>query len=195
MRLTKFLNIFIVLNIVFATLFAYRAALQYQPSTIYPEYVHKTLYVDRSFNNTEIELIVEASWEWAIATDQRVIYDIVVLPTEHIPVQNSIILNKINEDNIMIVLLDHDNKNITLGYYDDRMGIPYIGIVLGRIRTYKEFKTVILHELGHSLGLPHNESDEGMHTLMYPLVNFESDYITKIDADNYCKIHHCRLKN
>jgi predicted Zn-dependent protease len=68
--------------------------------------------------------------------------------------------------------------------------IPYIGIVRSRIEDY-EFKEVMMHELGHVLGLKHNLGDDGTGTLMYPDVNLGSDTITDTDLKNFCKLYGC----
>jgi hypothetical protein len=174
------------------TLFFTQAVDIFHGPKTYPEHVHKTLYLDRTFNQEEVELIVEATYEWNAATEGRVSYDVVVLPAHRkIDVTQAIVVIKVTPDFPKIMLLDFANKNITLGYWEDGEGpIPYIAMVAGRSHD-RSFKSVMLHEIGHSLGLKHNEGETGIGTLMYPTIDEGSDTITPFDVSKYCELRHC----
>lgn len=183
---SHFLIVFLVVTFYILAVDIYRT-----PKT-YPESVHKTLYLDRSFSQDEVELIVEATYEWNAATEGRVVYDVIVLPAHRkIDVTQAIVVIKVTPDYPKIMLLDFANKNITLGYWEDNEGpIPYIAMVAGRSHD-TAFKSVMLHEIGHSLGLKHNEGETGIGTLMYPTIDEGSDTITPFDVSKYCELRHC----
>lgn len=196
MKPSKFLYLLTsILNLV-AIIGFFIAVLQYSPREIkYTEYTHDILYVDKTFTDDEVEYILAATWEWSKATDGRVTYDVVFLSSYNkIDFKHGILLNKVSEDNIEILALDRLNHNSTLGYYTNSGFMPQIVLVSNRI-SEREYKMVVMHEIGHSLGLKHNEGDEGMNTLMYPTVELQSDYISETDLKNYCKLHHCQSKN
>jgi hypothetical protein len=153
--------------------------------------VHKTLYIDRDLPEDEMCTIIGAAWEWHIATNGLVNYDVVRMPATGIDASNSIIILVISPDFPNMVALDSaDPEGIHLAYYYEKSVIPYIGIVPSRIDE-RSFKTVVMHELGHSLGLPHNEGWEGIGTLMYHDITVGADFITDTDLHNFCKLYKC----
>lgn len=161
----------------------------------YSNYSHKTLYVDRNFNDEEVLTIMEAAVEWTETTNHIVEIDVVRLPTkEKIDLVNGIIVLNINSDYPEVVVLDGTNRNSTLGFYNEYGAFPYIALISERISDY-DYSSVVLHEIGHSLGLKHITGEEGIGSLMYPTVDFASDEITIKDLEQFCVLYHCNVKN
>lgn len=153
--------------------------------------VHKTLYVDRNMTEEEMAIIVASAWEWHTTTKGMVVYDVVRLPSKNIDAQNGIVICLISIDFPEVIDLDSQRpENNHLAYYARNGVIPYIGVIPERIPE-KDYRTVMLHELGHSLGLSHNEGINGIGTLMYPSVDVESNYISHTDLENFCKLYGC----
>jgi hypothetical protein len=153
--------------------------------------VHKTLYVDRNLSEDEMDIIIGAAWEWHIATNQLVVYDVVRMPAQNIDINNSIVIVIVSADFPDMIALDNLKPDGThLAYYHEKSIVPYIGLVPFRIND-KDYKTVVLHELGHSLGLKHNEGWEGIGTLMYPDVTLGATDITDYDLQAFCKLYGC----
>jgi len=153
--------------------------------------IHKTLYVDRNLSEDELYIIVGAAWEWHQATNGIVTYDVVRLPAKNIDVHNSIIIVIVSSDFPEMIALDGDDEErIHLAYYHETGPIPYIALVPYRISD-ADYKPVIMHELGHSLGLSHNEGINGIGTLMYPDIDAGANMITDADLHNFCKIYGC----
>lgn len=160
----------------------------------YPAHVHKTLYLDRNFNDEEVLIIMQSAVTWTEVTNHIVELDVVRLPThEMIDLSNSIIILKINSDYPEAIVLDGMNQNSTLGFYNDRGVLPYIALISERIDDY-DYQSVVLHEIGHSLGLKHVKGEEGLGTLMYPTINFASDEITTKDLEQFCSLYHCDVE-
>lgn len=155
--------------------------------------IHKTLYIDRNLSEDELFIITAAAMEWHLATNGLVSYDVVRLPHRNIDIKNSIIIVIVSADFPEIIALDsvkQTEEGNHMGYYYDTGYVPYIGLVPGRIED-KEYRTVIMHELGHSLGMKHTDNIEGIGTLMYPDVSIGADKITDEDLKSFCQIYRC----
>ncbi|HEY5267643.1 MAG TPA: matrixin family metalloprotease [Candidatus Saccharimonadales bacterium] len=152
--------------------------------------VHKTLYLERGITNNQELHILQASLEWFDATNGDVIFDIQRLPAENIEPSKSILFLTVNPDFPEAMLYDHFNKKSTLGYFHDEGYIPYIGLIDSRIDS-KNYTQVILHELGHALGLDHINGIEGIDTLMYHSLEFGNRHITVTDLKYFCMKYHC----
>lgn len=190
-RLVQLTRLITFIGIIFI-FFSYTS--DYLSFQTYPEYVQKTLYLDRSFNDSEVENIIAATWEWSDATENRVVFTVKMLPDDHIDLRNAIIVNKLSDETAQVVMLDLFNDKTTLGFYDNKNVIPYIGLITSRLHS-RNYKPVVLHELGHALGLGHNDKEEDKGSLMYPIIDDASDHITEKEIKNYCKLHHCKSKH
>lgn len=199
MRKLRLSSIFapIISIIIIAVIYIF-AVNVFQPEKVYPTHVHKTLFLDRYLGVDEVAFITEAAKEWGTSTKNIVQFDVVTLPGENIRISdNDIMVMSISPDHPLILLLDDSNKYSTLGYYDESMPVPIVYLVSERIKD-KDYKTVVLHELGHSLGLIHNESIFAIGTLMFPNINSCANKITLYDLKKFCKLYHCNaneLKN
>lgn len=160
------------------------------PEIVYPSRVDKILYLDEQFNQDEVELMVEAAAEWEQSTGNIVHYTIEQLPVDKIDYAKAIIVIKVSHFYPEVLELDYSRQQVTLGYCNSLGDITYIAMVADRLED-ETYRPVMLHELGHSLGLRHNEGDSGVGTLMYPSVNNGSSYITKTDLVNFCKLYRC----
>lgn len=152
--------------------------------------IHKTLYLERGIYDEEMFHIIAAAIEWNEVTDGQVIFDVKRLPQRNIDMSNSIIFIDVNPDYPEIILLDAINNNTTLGYFDSGNGFPFILLVDERISD-GIYNAVIMHELGHALGLEHIKGSEGIGTLMYPITDVSANHITKTDLYYFCKLYNC----
>jgi hypothetical protein len=197
MSLVKFLNyvhFFTSLALLFVFYFVVTDIYKDKDTKDRGTHVHTTIYVDRNFNDVEQEYIIEAAMEWTQATNHVAEFDVVQLPTrEKIDVEHALIMIKVSADYPDIMIMDNIKKTTTLGYYDGKNALPYIALVSDRLDGFN-YKEVVLHELGHSLGLEHVDGEEGMLTLMYPYVDLGSDVITDKDLEQFCKLYHCDVK-
>lgn len=150
--------------------------------------IHQTLYVDRNATDDQFTNIVGAAVQWQLATNSLVSYDVVRLPAQGIDIDNSIIIVMVSPDFPNIIALDSDGNN-HLGYFE-RGQINYIALVPERLQN-QNIKTIVMHELGHSLYLKHSDIINGIGTLMYPNIELGSDKITDEDLVAFCQIYNC----
>ena len=191
-RFSSFLNLLTSLCLL---ILFFKVAIVYHPGEpSYPNHIHKTLFLDRDFDADEQTYIIQAALEWTEATNHVVEFDVYTLPSsKQIEISDSIIINKVNPDNAEILIPDSMNGQTTLGIFNKNSAIDSIDIIAERLdETY--YKAVVLHELGHALGLEHNEGIDGMGTLMYPSMNWAAHEITQTDLNNFCHLYHCDIK-
>ena len=151
---------------------------------------HKILYIDPNFSEEEIVTIKMAAEEWEEKTNHIVSFTVVKLPQRHVDFTNGILVHRVNEYDPDVFFLDRLKKGTVCGYHDNEEVIETIKIVAKRL-TNKNYEEVVLHELGHALGLPHNHGVEGIGTLMYPTLEWGANHITNTDLKNFCVIYHC----
>lgn len=160
------------------------------------QHIHKTLYISREFDQNEVMYITKAAYEWSEATHHIVDFDIIVLPNNNINITNDdVLFLKVSPDFPDIIQVDQLNNDTTLGLYDESQSIAVIEVVYTRINENNyspaDYKGLFLHELGHSLGLKHSAEIDGLGTVMYPILDYGSNYITKTDLKQFCEIYDC----
>jgi hypothetical protein len=185
------LSLTIALLIVFAEI---ATPIVQRPQVEHKLPVHKTLYLDRGIYDEEMLHILEAAMEWNRATNGQVVFDIKRLPRLDIRPADAIIIFNVSPDYPDVMLMDNLNDMTTLAYYNDRGLLDYVAVVDERISQTDE-TAVILHELGHALGLEHPNSKEhpeiGIGNLMYSNINMGGSHITNDDLKQFCKLYHC----
>jgi hypothetical protein len=160
----------------------------------YKEHTKINLFIDRDFTNEEQEYITSAALQWSEASDHIIEYNVIRLPAEEkIDPENSIVISKVSPDYPQILLLDHSSHMRTLGYFNGHGEINSIYLVSDRLSD-EYYEEVVLHELGHSLGLEHDSSEDGINTLMYPMIDLGSNHITKHDMKQFCYIYDCNVE-
>jgi len=80
---------------------------------------------------------------------------------------------------------------IVLGLHTKRFQHEIIVIVPDRMDDELEYRSTVMHELGHALGLDHRNS---IFTLMYPSSDFGAYTITYEDLSQFCEIYYCDPK-
>lgn len=161
-----------------------------RPQTVYRLPVHKTLYIARNIPDDEMVYILEAALEWNTVTNGEITFDLRRMPTKNMEPGNAIVILNVTPDYPDIIISDNLNKSMTLGLHNTRMGLDYIVLVPARLEK-EHTAEVILHELGHALGLKHIEGIDGIGTLMYPSIDEGCNHITDTDLAYLCELYHC----
>lgn len=152
--------------------------------------VHKTLYLSREIYDDQIAHITAAAMEWNDDTNGDVTIDIKRLPERSINPADAIVMLNVSPDFPEVIILDNLNQYSTLGFFNDDSLVHYIGLVDERIDA-ASYNTVIMHEVGHALGLEHIQGIDGLGTLMCPTINLGSSHITMEDLHQFCTLYHC----
>lgn len=192
----RFLTLFSNLVCIFLLVVAMNVCeIYFPPAPEYPSHIHKTLFLDPKFSSAEKEDIILAAIEWSNATNHIVSLDVVSIPApDDLMDQTSILVIRSEYYDPDIIIKDATSKALTLGLHFETDGLEVIKLVPERIANKASqfaFKTVVLHEIGHSLGLDHNEGLAGIGTLMSPFIDNDADHITHKDLVNFCKLYHC----
>jgi len=152
-----------------------------------------TLYITNTYTDIEKILIIDAAMEWNRKSKGIINFSIELEPFKIIDLSKGILLLSVNKYDPDIVYLD-----VATGMFGNAIGItsdngivPYIKTVSERINTGVMFRGTILHELGHYIGLSHNDTEDGKNTLMYYAVQGGSTDITHYDLMKMCEIYEC----
>lgn len=181
-------KLYVWLYLITTVLLAFYDAFYIKPSLSSSTNIHKTLYLDKEFSQEEVKTITDAANEWTETTNHIAEFDVVQLPTNKIDTVNGILVVKITHWEPEILFSDTISLQNTriLGYYNPVKPMPTINLVYDRLG--RNAYDVMLHELGHAVGLSHNPET---FTLMYPNINEGVNYITYSDFVGFCKIYHC----
>lgn len=151
------------------------------------------IFISNSFTVLQKKLITDAINEWSRATNPVFVFNI-----KYTNVSNEVLqvypFNQENSYNTIFIMLAPASwapSNESAGYFTARYGTNYIGMIDRDIELVNEklYTNVVIHEIGHVLGLEHLDIDHK--TIMTSFGNKSSGCITKIDLKYLCKVWCC----
>lgn len=154
---------------------------------------HFDVYISNRFDANDVKLINEATQEWEEKTNHLIIYHIYynfdISHSSDIQYKShSLVFIKLSKYDATMPQIDKTYGGKVLGLFDGTGMVPKVFLIPDRLLGANYERSVILHELGHFLGLSHSETED---TLMYPSQDHSSKHITKDDLQAFCKIWNC----
>lgn len=149
--------------------------------------------VTNQFSKQEKDIVEEAAFDWTSRTKGVVNLKIVYEPFINIDFTNSVLMLKSNEHDPDIIIMDSVNNcnGCIIAITSRKHMVPYIKIVDSRVKNINHFYTVVLHEIGHYIGLNHLEGPQNIGTVMYPVhIGFRRE-LTVTDLKYFCEIYMC----
>ncbi len=138
---------------------------------------HYDVYIDPDFMQDQRQSILNAIIEWQVDTENTITFTLIGQKTSQDPI---------------IVILHSDQEHMQKWYHDTTIGhTEYRGadsnIQIATDLGKRDFHECVLHEIGHALGLEHDEDG----TIMAPDTSEASSFLTCRDMHAFCKVWGC----
>lgn len=155
----------------------------------------RNIFIPDDFSSDQMEDIKTALNEWTEKTNYSVQFNIFehydkrimkLLPYR----EGNIVILTIPPETPIVVNMEKEMEtgNIILGLWVANDSIPTIYIVSSRIYDRMTYTAVILHEVGHAMGLDHNPNEA---SVMYKSQDKSSKHLMPTDIAAFCHIHYC----
>lgn len=160
-----------------------------KPRIKFHNMIVETLHGDLAFTIREQKLILEAAKDMHRFTNGRVLFRIKFDLNSNDNIYNRNVVLKITSDEELIQKQDkHHEANVLGLYYHRNNGTKSIYMITDRLNSSDNmFRTTMIHELGHYLGMGHTEGCSIMHKHNSNIV----PYPTLPDAKELAKIWKC----
>jgi predicted Zn-dependent protease len=138
---------------------------------------HYDVYIDPAFKEEQQQSINNALLEWQFDTNQTVTFTVVNQKVSYNPI---------------IVIMASDKEYFRKHHHSTTVGVANFrgidtNIFIDVNQNKRNFHQISLHELGHALGLEHDDR----HTVMYEWTDGASSYLTCKDMKAFCKEWNC----
>lgn len=157
--------------------------------------VEKRLYIDEAFTPGEVECIKESARNWTSATRglARIRVITSVKKTDNFPIVTTVddvAVHRESSSSVVVLFAEVSSPYSYLyGLYKPHVDQSEILLVGDRLVDERVCRSVVMHEIGHALGMRHSD-DPG--SLMYGGDSMVST-ITKQDLVDFCAANRCQL--
>jgi hypothetical protein len=157
--------------------------------------IYTVWHVDTRFSTRERAAIFQATQEWQQFARGKVeislIFDLdysdpSILRDERLLIYSSSKSRAISQADKEVKRDDPDAYTLGLFEKDGVLGTPTISIAMDRIWSERMLKSVVQHELGHSLGLAHTKGIGVMNAMA------GCHCLTLADAEDFCGVYGCK---
>ena len=137
----------------------------------------KKVRIDKDFNKSEREIIIDSLKDWEKYSDGLVKFIIInyaahpyyvedgyYIKKEQIDCFDTVDIVKSLSTHNIIQHIDNQHENNIYGYAYPDHAPNFILIITDRLKTKKTFKDIVMHEIGHILGVSHLDDER---TLMH----------------------------
>jgi predicted Zn-dependent protease len=165
------------------------------------ENLHKRVYIDTNFSPDERVFINEALKEWECSTKHLINFTIISdendsdLSIKSIKPTNKFIIDadlRLNTDKVVMgedPNRDSSTQYQTVGLHNQYSNPPTIFIVQNRIDRNIDVRAIVMHEIGHDLGIKHIKDEN---SIMFINRTTGSQHITNLDLKAFCDLHDCK---
>jgi hypothetical protein len=161
----------------------------------------RIVYIDDMVSDYDKNIIIESANEWEFVTNGIVKFYFINKPDDNIDVNvpldtdvARVTVTSAQVSSILVEIMDVRIGSSLLGLYDRWSDPITLYVVPERFNSDEMFKSVMLHEWGHSFYMEHLIGKDAAGTLMYPSYNFGADCITQKDAEEFCDIYNCNAE-
>lgn len=169
---------------------------------IQPIHKNKIIYLDvQSISTKDAILIFESTKHWEQKTKGLVKFSFKINPTNKDLLfaneNEAVVIAAVSEEDWRVKDINLKKKRGVLAFFTTRYSLPAIIIIPERIENDENYyRSVIIHELGHAIGLDHNNIKN---SIMYPYAGEDGPYfLTQDDMNQFCLKYFCdpnKLKN
>lgn len=156
--------------------------------------VEKRLYIDDTFDASDVRCIESSADEWNRRTKGLASITVVPLTSEKSVVPkdttvDDIVMTRVTSDSAIVFFIERLTGSLLYGYYQPQGDHSEITMVHDRYKSEFVCRMVLMHELGHALGIHHNTDPA---SLMYGGDDVMPTGITHRDLTDFCRIYGCR---
>jgi hypothetical protein len=168
---------------------------QFPKPTDNPPYIHKYVHIDPSFNAVEKAVIKRSFEEWSRVTKGFVQWTYVDwrnydVNSRGFECSKHLLVIRYNSIDPTIKTIENKLDYTIAGYANNSSktcGLESIYLVVDSIKTVGMLRLVMLHEIGHNLGLSHNSKVSIMNTRIV----YKMYCITTYDLQQFCSNWGC----
>jgi predicted Zn-dependent protease len=176
------------------------------PEQLAPETVYLTIHIDKSMTQEQKISVRAAIAEWETAVHSIVSSTVLedwsneeemagpTIEGDQMICTRQVYIAGLKNTHSLTQIIDEKVNTKTgqvLGYTNSKCASKWIVLFVDRSEKEK-FKTVMLHEFGHLIGMQHLPI---VGTIMYPSVDLGTNCITPIDLAQFCSMWKCNPEN